>query len=184
MNTASDSAPARINPRTVMSRRRELHFDSLADILCEARRLTELVDGTNSVRRDLATPQVRVVHLANMPLGRMLGHIGLVLGLSVKGSEYRFPLPMRLMMGLMRSRLLARGLAMPVDAPAALNRQILPEAWLDAKSGLKILQDNISSFEIASSYQPNIMLGKLSREEWIALTCRHAEWHLGFILER
>jgi hypothetical protein len=182
MSTAHDSIPTRINPRQVMRDRRKLHFDNLAEILAEARRLSELVNGTNTVRRDLAGPEVQIVHLGNMPLGQMLGHLGLVLGLSLRGTAYRFPPPMRLLMGLCKKRFLKGQMAVPVEAPAALNREILPEPWLDAASGLRILQQSFADFESADSYRPNIMFGELRREEWIAITCRHAEWHLGFIL--
>ena len=182
--TPDTENPTRIKPRSVLKRRRVLQFHTLEEALAEAARLTELVHGKNSVREDLAGPEVRVVHLANLPLGQMLGHLGLTLSLAVDGTDYRFPPPMRLMMGLLKRRIIHQGLALPVEAPAALNSHIQPQPGLDAASGLRIMQEQFARFAAAKELRPNIMLGRLSREEWIALSCRHCEWHLGFILVR
>ncbi|MCB1215986.1 DUF1569 domain-containing protein [bacterium] len=178
------SQPARIDPRSVLSQRRKLQLSSFEDILAEAERLTELVQGGNTVRADLAPGDARLVHLGNMPLGQMLGHLGLTLRLAVHPAAYRFPFPMRLMFGMLRRRFLTGGLSMPVEAPARLNSEILPDAGLRSGAGLEILQQQIADFLAADSLQPNLMLGRLSRGEWEALSCRHAEWHLGFIIER
>ncbi|MCB1187336.1 DUF1569 domain-containing protein [bacterium] len=184
MPQTTSTAPTRIDPRRVISHRRSLHFADIEAVLAEAQRLRDLVDGGNTVRADLAGPDVRLVHLANLPLGQMLGHLGLTLGLSVHGSEYRFPWPMRMLMGLMRNKFLNGGLGQPVDAPARLNQDLQPDPAIDADTGLRILRENVAAFEAAQALKPNLMLGEISREEWVALTCRHAEWHLSFIIER
>ncbi len=174
----------RIEARKVMHRRRRLQFTSLAEVLIEGTRLTELVEGANSQREDLADPDARVVHLANMPLGQALGHLGRTLNLSSDGLAYRFPLPMRLMSRLFKRQILSGALVAPFEQPAELNRVVTPGFELIAAEGLAELQAAVRRFEEARQFQPNALLGPLSREEWVSLSCRHAEWHLGFMLER
>ena len=184
MADTGTTAPARVDPRKVMQRRRTLQFHNLDEIRQEAARLCDLVDGANSVREDLAVADEKVVHLANMPLGQALGHLGLVLSLSVDGSDFRFPFMMRLVANAFRAGIFSGRIAAPLEAPAELNRLVLPDAAMNADTGLAMLNEQFKRFEEAVELKPNAMFGRISREDWITLTCRHSEWHLGFMLIR
>lgn len=166
-----------------MGQRRRLHFKDLDAVISEARRLAALSEGTLSQRADLAGGDAKVLHLGNMFLGQALGHLGWTLDLSSKPTEFRFPLPMRLMARLFKGGILSGRLVAPFEQPAELNRLITPDWRMLPEEGLAELESSVARFQHAGELEPNLLLGRLSRAEWVALTCRHAEWHLGFMLE-
>ena len=146
-----------------MPRRRPLHFDSLADVRREAQRLLQ-----NGYQR-----------AGNWSLGTMGDHLGRAMSYSREGFPRIWPRAMQFVARAMAlHRIVARKrLTWRFPAPISVNWQVTDH------DGVDCLSRGIERFEQPDSVVfPHVILGKLTREQWVQFHLWHCEHHLSFLL--
>jgi hypothetical protein len=166
MSTAIASAAAPVDS-TKVTGRRELHFNTLDDILVDA--------------NGLAAMPMRP--LGNWSVGQATGHLARAMQMSLDGfADPRAPLPIRLFLKLLKKRLLTKGLrpGFKLRGPAA-EKSILDRSF-STEQGLNELRTNIDRLKREPQRHPHPAFGVLTRAEWEQLHLRHAELHLSFFV--
>jgi hypothetical protein len=147
--------------------RRELHFNTLDDILADVDRLAS--------GRQIKT-------LGNWSAGQIFEHVARVMEKSIDGFESKQPAIVRFILGRtikswMLNKPMAAGFRLPKKAGAEL---IAPATSLE--EGLAHIRKAIGRLQAEPNRVPSPFLGPLTREEWDKIHCRHAELHLSFLL--
>jgi hypothetical protein len=148
-----------------VANRRELHFDSLQQILDEVERL------------DPATTKT----LGNWSGGQILRHLAIVINGSIDGTALRFSWILRMMGRMLKKRILAKGM-MPGFQMKGKSAEILVPPATSWEEGLACFRQAIHRLETESKRQRSPFLGPMTREDWDRLHCRHAELHLSFLV--
>jgi Protein of unknown function (DUF1569) len=148
-----------------VANRRQLHFDTPADILADVERLN----------------QGPVKALGNWSGGQILKHLALVMNGSIDGIPTRPPWAMRLLGRLLKKRALRKGMPPGYQHKGEAARAIVPPptSW---EEGLTLFRQAIHRLQTETKREPSPFLGPMTREEWDQLHCRHAELHLSFLL--
>ena len=146
--------------------RRHVHYDSLAELLDDARRINS---------SDTTT-------VGEWSQGQIFQHLGVTVDSSVNGFGFSAPWPMRFMLiTFMKKKFLTKPLPAGFKVPAKL-RKAIPADATTTDEGLKLLEDAIQQFDAADSFAPHPFLNQLTRDEWIAFHLRHAELNMSFIV--
>jgi hypothetical protein len=149
--------------------RRTLRFESIDDVLNEANRLVE------------AEREGRLTRVGNWPVGQTLGHLATWANFALDGypDAVIAPLPVRMILRLMRNRILTRGMTPGVKIHGIPGGTLGLDA-LPADEGLRRLRAALERLRGNAPTIPNPVFGRLTHEQWIQLNLRHAELHLGF----
>jgi Protein of unknown function (DUF1569) len=148
--------------------RRAIRFASLDDVLGEARRL--LAD------------DARVVSLANMRPAQAVEHLARWVDASVDGVNLPPPPLLKFLAPLLKPLFLSAGLPAGAKLPAEVQERFTPGRDTQAAPALAHLETAVARFRDAKALAPSLAFGRLSREEWERLHCRHAELHFSFQL--
>ena len=144
--------------------RRELHFNSLDEVVADAERL-------------VASPSTKM--LGNRPLGELLAHLAMGINGSMDGASFKIPWFIRLFAPLVKRRMLSNpmsaGFNLPKDAEATLYPPVA-----STQEGLQELRTAVNRLRTEKMTAKNPVFGKLTPEEWTQLHLRHAELHLSF----
>jgi hypothetical protein len=145
--------------------RRQLHFDTISDILADVERLNE----------------GKVKPLGNWSGGQVLTHLAVVMKGSLDGTEFRFAWPLRLLGRLLKRRILTKGMTpgFQLKGRAADGLVPPPTSW---EEGLHTFRQAVHRLQTESKREPSPFLGAMTREEWDQLHCRHSELHLSFLV--
>ena len=159
-SSMSDLNSSSTNPSA--AQRRTLKFQTLDDILADAERVA------------VSSPTT----LGNWSPGQIFMHLARGLDLSIDGAP---PLPWYVrFVGSMflKQRFLTRAMQPGWKLPA---KNLLPGETTTA-AGLNALRGAMGRMKSSTVFKPHPIFGPLTGDEWIALHCRHAELHLGFLL--
>jgi hypothetical protein len=153
-----------VNTKKVANRR-QLHFDRIEDILADVEQLN----------------RGKVKTLGNWSGGQILVHLAGVMNGSIDGIHLRLAWPIRFFGRLLKRRILSKpmpaGFKLKGRAAAAL---VPPQtSWQD---GVDVIRKAIQRQQTEAKREPSPFLGRLTREQWEQLHCRHAELHLSFVL--
>src|SRR5688500_8446539 len=145
-------------PTANASRRRALRFERVEDAIADAEKLVA------------AERQGRLDRAGNWTLGQTLGHLATWASYPFEGypPEVRAPLPVRMILGLMRNRILSKGMMPGVRIRGIPNGTL----GLDPLPTGEGLQRFRADFERIGSTCPNCVnpvFGKLTHEQWIQL---------------
>lgn len=146
-----------------MPERRQLHFNSLDDVLTEAEGLLKC----------------GYQHAGNWSLGTMGDHLGRALIYSCEGFPKTWPRPIQwVARRLVLRRILGRKtFRWRVPAPISVNRKATDE------EGVAFLSRGIEQFqEPGSLLFPHIVFGEFTREEWLQFHLWHCEHHFSFLI--
>jgi Protein of unknown function (DUF1569) len=148
--------------------RRQLHFDSLDDILADVEGLAK--------SKDMRT-------LGNWSAGQVLKHLAILMNKSIDGFVTRPPLVVRVIVRwFFKRRFLTKpmsaGFKLPAEAMAELGAP--PTTNLD--EGFQSIRHAIKRLKTEPTRAPSAVLGPLTADEWEQLHCRHCELHLSFLV--
>ena len=146
-----------------MPKRRQLHFDSLDEVLTEAE----------------AMLKCGYERTGNWSLGTMGDHLGRALIYSCEGFPKTWPRPIQwVARGLsLRGILRRKTFHWRVPAPISVNRKTTDE------EGVACLSRGIEQFqEPGALLFPHIMLGELTRQQWLQFHLWHCEHHFSFLI--
>jgi hypothetical protein len=153
--------------------RRALRFERVEDVLAEAERLV------------VAEREGQLLLAGNWPLGLTLGHLATWANFAFDGypPAVRAPLPVRMVLRLMRGRILSKGMMPGVrirgvpEGTVGLEPRAPDEGLAELRAALERLRSRAPKIE-------NPAFGPLTHEQWIQLNLRHAELHLGHLVPR
>jgi hypothetical protein len=150
--------------------RRQLRFDTIDDALAEAERLA-------AAERD-----GRLARTGNWTLGQALGHLATWVNFAFEGypSSVRAPLPVRVVLRLIRNRILSRGMMSGVKIRGIPGGTLGTDVLLTDEA-LRRFRDAMQRLRTTSPAIVNPAFGRLTHEQWIQLNLRHAELHLSFL---
>jgi hypothetical protein len=158
---------------TAAQQSRRLRFETIDEALAEADRLIS------------AEREGRLDRTGNWPLGQTLGHLATWASFALDGypPEIRAPLPVRLILRMMRGGILRKGMMAGVKIGTIPGGTVGLDV-LEAEEALRRFRAAIERLRATAPSIPNPVFGRLSHEQWIQLNLRHAELHLGFQVPR
>jgi hypothetical protein len=145
--------------------RRQLHFDTIDDILKDVERLN----------------QGPVKALGNWSGGQVLKHLAIVMNGSIDGTSMRLSWFLRLIGWMLKRRILTKGMT-PGFQLKGHSAEVLVPPSTSWQEGVEMFRQAIHRLHTESKREPSAFLGKLTREQWDQLHCRHAELHLSFLV--
>ena len=145
--------------------RRTLRFNSLDDVLADARALAATHIKANG----------------NWTPGQVVGHVARAVHGSIDGISFQAPLPLRIIGRVIRSIPLNKGLPTGVKLPASARAKAVPEPDLSINDAVDQLTRAIERTRHETMAGKHPVFGKLSHEQWIKFHCRHAELHFSFL---
>jgi hypothetical protein len=145
--------------------RRQLSFNSLDEILADVERLN----------------QGPVKNLGNWSSGQVLKHVTIVMTASLDGFHHTAPWFVRLIGKLVKKKMLTKPMSAGFTLPSNAAAEMVPGPieWADA---VRQFRDVVRRLQSEEKRMPSSFLGKLTREEWDRLHCRHSELHLSFLV--
>jgi hypothetical protein len=159
METAIDTAKVR--------ERRQLHFTSVEDISAD---VDQLAQGG----------EIRA--LGNWSAGQIFQHLAVAFNCSIDGYRFSFPAPLRFLLRLFIKRaILNKPMSPGFRLPKKAARELVSPP-ISLEEGLGNLRQAIRRLQTETKRAPNPVIGKLTREDWDKLHCRHAELHLSFLV--
>jgi len=153
-----------INTKTAP--RRELHFESMQDILDDAQAATAGPHETTG----------------NWSSGQIITHVGELIDVSLHGTDAKMPLPLRVMGRVLRPWLLTRPINPGLKIPKGMRPRFTPpqDVPLDrAMQRFGALCEEAK--QPGSMTHPSPLLGRITHDQWVQMHCRHAELHFSFI---
>ena len=155
------------------TQRRTLRFDSADQAIAEAERLAA------------AEREGRLERAGNWTLGQTLGHLATWANFAFDGypPEVRAPLPVRMILRLMRGRILSKGMTAGVKIRNVPGGTLGLEV-LDPDEGLRRFRAALDRLGSTPPKIDNPVFGPLTHEQWVQLNLRHAELHLGNLVPR
>jgi len=163
-----DGAPDTVPPGPKPARR-TLRFHTIDDAISEAMRLAD------------AHRLGKLERAGNWELGQALGHLAAFANFPFDGypDSLQAPLPVRMVLRLLRNRILRRGMPPGVRIGRVLGGTVAVDV-LPAEEGLRRFGEAMRRLRQTSPTITNPVFGKLTHDQWIQLNLRHAELHLGF----
>ena len=155
-----------VNTKKVIDRR-EVHYESLQDLLADAERL--------------AGSDVRTV--GNWTLGQIFIHLAQSMDSSIDGTEMKFPWIMKKVFGLImnKEKMLNNPLPPGFKIPKKGQAQFSPDPSTSTEDGISALRAAIERCQNEASRAEHPAFGELTREEWDKFHLRHAELHMSFV---
>jgi hypothetical protein len=147
--------------------RRLLRFESIDQMLAEVDRLVQ------------AERAGRLRRLGNWTLGQTLGHLAVWAEFSYTGAPIKAPFFVRWLLRLRKRKFLYGPMRAGVRIPRVPGGTLGTEPMPLEEAALR-LRRVMERLKAEAPTAPNVIFGPLKHEEWIALTLRHAELHLGF----
>jgi hypothetical protein len=149
--------------------RRKLRLRTIDEAIGEAERVAE------------AERQGRLARAGNWSLGKTLGHLATWANFAHDGypAEVHPPLPIRLVIRLMRGRILRDGMS-PGMRIGRMPEGTLGLDELPTEEGLNRYRAALKRLAASAPTGASPVFGRLTHDQWIQLNLRHAELHLGF----
>ncbi|MEQ8787485.1 MAG: DUF1569 domain-containing protein [Pirellulaceae bacterium] len=149
---------------TAKAHRRELHFQSLDEVVAEAERLV----GSD-----------QVVTSGNWTLGQILYHLAQAIHMSIDGADFPTAWYVRLFGKLLKKRIL-RGMPAGFKLPKRAQQQLQGKPDTDAQEALESLRKAVGRMHDDPHRAPHPVFGAMTIDQWNQLHLRHAELHLSF----
>jgi hypothetical protein len=152
-----------------VAERRILRFESLDQVLAEVERLAE------------AERAGRLRRLGNWTLGQTLGHLASWAEYSYTGAPLKVPFFIKWFLRLRKRKFLYGPMRAGVRVPRVEGGTLATEP-VPLEEGLERMRRAMGRLKSEAPTAPNVIFGPLTHDEWLALHCRHAELHLGFLV--
>jgi len=144
--------------------RRQISYASYDDLLTDAERLAA----------------GNATTVGNWTLGQIFKHLAAAFEGSLDGMGFKAPLPLRLMLRLMKGKMLTRPLPSGYQIPSQVKATVEPAADVSTEESLGALREVIGRLKTDSTRAEHPFLGNLTRDEWDRFNLRHAEMHMSF----
>ncbi|MEM6459437.1 MAG: DUF1569 domain-containing protein [Planctomycetota bacterium] len=156
--------PAKINVK--LSERRDLHFDSLAEVLADAE----------------ATAAASPRTTGNWSAGQVYHHVAFGIEMMSKGVDVPVTLRMKVFgRGLRLFGMHVKPIDPGINPPAKVAAVFRPPDDVTLEAGLQKLRDEIAYAQEHGLTHPSPLFGRMSADDAVAMQCRHAELHFSFV---
>ena len=147
-------------------RARQLRFETLDDILAEARKIAA---NPNAPSNGAWTPAQNV------------WHVGRFLKAGVEGYPAKVPLFLKLIGPLLKKQFTTKGFNPGIKLPAQAANHMVAPADTTMDQAMDMFESAVAGAKAKGFLPKNPMMGKMTQQQWIDLHCRHAEMHFGMI---
>ena len=148
------------------TQRRELHFENIHQVLDEVERL--------------AATDVKT--LGNYTFPQILEHLATTMDIATRHIDPPgVPALIRMLATLFRSFVINRPMKPGVKLPKKAQPILWPEKPAELDSALQHFRESFARYLASDLKEPNPVFGRMSREEYDKLQCRHSELHLSFV---
>ncbi len=147
------------------AKRRKLHFNSLDDILNDAKTVLAAGEAT----------------CGGWSAGQIVSHITIFVHGSVDGLPFTLPLPARIFGRIGRGIFLALGFPSGIKIPASIPQSIRHPEDVTLEVAVERLTQAIHKAEQKRMNGISPLMGKLNHKQWVKFHCRHAELHFSFM---
>jgi hypothetical protein len=168
MNMATQTSSSAVNTAKVGGRR-ILRFETIDQALAEADRLAE------------AERAGRLQRLGNWTLGQAFGHVAVWGEYAYTGAPLKVPFFIKWLVRLRKQKFLYGPMRPGAKIPRVPGGTLATEP-MPLDEALERLRHVMGRLKSEAPTAPNPLFGALQHQEWIALTMRHAELHLGFFV--
>jgi hypothetical protein len=168
MSTTTQAATPPINTSKVPDRR-ILHFDSIDQVLVEVDQLVE-VERAGKLK-----------HVGNWTLGQVLGHLACWTEYGYTGSPLKVPFYIRWMLRMRKNSFLYKPMQPGVKIPGVQGGTLGTEP-MSLDESLPRFRKVMERLKNETPTAPNVIFGRMTHDESIAINLRHAELHLGFLV--
>lgn len=145
------------------TQRRTLSFSTLHDILADAETFTS--PGT--------------VSLGGWTPAQNIDHVRALINVARTGAGFKLPLVYRVLGRVMRSSVLKSSMKAGFKSVP----ELVPAEDITIDDALSAFREEIKAASVPGAMKyPSPLLGAITHDEWVALHCRHAELHFGFIV--
>lgn len=149
-----------------VTNRREVHYDTIDDLLEDAQRL--------------AASEVETV--GNWSLGQILKHLGTAFHIGIDGAPLRPSWFVRTVARMfLKKRFLTKPLPAGFQLPATAAKKLVAPDTTTTEEGLDYLQKAIERWRSDPTRAPNSLFGELTKEQHDEFQLRHAELHMSFV---
>ena len=149
---------------------RELHFDTLDELLADAERI--------AVHPDAPTRGA-------WSASQNIWHVARYIQASVEGYPFLPPWWMKLIGPLMKRRLITQRMSPGFKAPSNVAKHMEPQSVSDEQTAIgpavALLREWVGKAKSQGFIPANPVFGKMTARQWEQLHCRHAEHHFGLI---
>ncbi|MEO0476493.1 MAG: DUF1569 domain-containing protein [Planctomycetota bacterium] len=146
---------------------RELRFETLDDILAEARLIAAQPDATTR---------------GSWTLAQNLWHVGRFIQAGVEGYPAKVPFILKLIGPLFKKKFTTKGFKPGViKLPSQAAEHVVAPADTTIEQAMELFEAAVQGAKDKGFLPKNPMMGKMTQQEWSALHCRHAEMHFGLI---
>ena len=152
-----------------VAERRMLRFESIDQAMAEVERLAQ------------ADRDGRLKQLGNWTLGQTLGHLAAWTEYAYTGVPLKPPFFIRWILRLRKHKFLYEPMQSGVKIPRVEGGTLATDP-VPLDEGLDRFRRAMKRLKAEAPTAPSPILGHLTHEESIALTLRHAELHLGFLI--
>jgi hypothetical protein len=149
--------------------RRTLRFESIDQVLAEVDRLVE------------AERAGRLRRLGNWSLGQTLGHLAAWAEYGYTGSPLKVPFFIRWLLRLRKRKFLYGPMRAGVKIPGVEGGTLATDP-VPLDEALQRFRAVMRRLQTEAPTAPNVVFGRLTHEESVAINLRHAELHLGFFV--
>ena len=102
--------------------------------------------------------------------------------MAVDGTDVRVPFYIRWFAPLLKNRMLNKPMRPGFQLPKQVVDKIVPSGDVDSQDALQHLERAVERLKTEEHREPHLALGRLTRQQWDLLHCRHAELHFSFVL--
>ena len=153
-----------VDTRKVVGRR-EVHYESLEDLIVDAGRCAE--GGWTTI--------------GNWSMGQIYHHLSVTLHASIDGFGFQVFWPKRLLARIFfKKKLFSQSMAPGVKLPAKMTRLVPME--MPVEDALHELSTAIERYHDNPNRAAHPVFGRFTSEEWDQFQLRHAELHMSFIV--
>lgn len=145
---------------------RKLHFESLDDILAEAKRIATQPDCDS---RGTWTPAQNV------------WHVGRFIKAGVEGYPAKVPFFLKIIGPLMKKTFTTKGFSPGIKLPSQAADHMVAPPDTTIEQAMDMLETAVQGAKDKGFLPKNAMMGRMTPQQWIDLHCRHAEMHFGLI---
>lgn len=167
MNTVLSEASMAVNTAKV-SGRRVLRFADFSDLLAAA----ELVATHPCKQLGNSTPGQILGHLAIAAAGPFDGFRGFVAPWFVR----------YIIVPLFKNSIMTQPMSPGRRMPAEVDAALWPASDVDKMEAFQHLKRTLERYKTETPVHAHPAFGKLAFQEWVALTLRHGEMHLSFLI--
>ena len=148
------------------TRARELHFETLDDILAEAKRIAAQPDCAS---RGTWTP------------AQNIWHVGRFIKAGVEGYPAKVPFFLKIVGPLFKKTFTTKGFSPGIKLPAQAADHMVAPVDTTIEQAMDMFETSVQGAKDKGFLPKNPMMGKMTPQQWIDLHCRHAEMHFGLI---